>query len=357
MKRKHLIWIALGILALLIRWLSGAFFIEQWYSRGLFLGIRWLIDYLLASWIPFSMLYLFVGGLLVWGYWKWKNTTIKDKTWGQLLIGTLSRLLAFAGALIFFFLLLWGYNYGRVSLEEQLQLELEPLSIEELRTMMEQEAVYLTQWRQRIPQAGDSALSEQHLPERLERHLREDLENWLAANDFPTLGRARVKRIYPKGIFMRFSSSGLYFPYTGEGQVDAGLHLLQWPHVMTHEMSHAYGFGDEGTCNFLAYVAGVESNDPFTAYAVHLDFYRTLATNYLRYEPEVYQEFRATLPLGVQSDLNAINDNLRAYPDIMPRLRYAAYDTYLKAQGIKEGMQNYSRVIMMVKAWRKLQNN
>jgi hypothetical protein len=357
MKRKHLIWICLGIAALLIRWLSAASLIEQWYSRGLFPGIRWLIDYLLASWIPFSLLYLFVIGLLIWGYWKWKKTSFKNKSWGQILVGTLSRLLAFGGALLFFFLVLWGYNYGRISIEDQLKLKLEPIDVGELRSMMEQEAEYLIEWRQKIPAATDSALNRQHLPDRLEKRLRQDLVNWLDQHDFPTVGRARVKRIYPKGIFMRFSSSGLYFPYTGEGQVDAGLHLLQWPHVMMHEMSHAYGFGDEGTCNFLAYLAGIESDDPFIAYAVHLDFYRTLATNYLRYEPDAYQEFRAALPLGIQSDLNAINDNLREYPDIMPRVRYAAYDTYLKAQGIKEGMQNYSRVIMLVKGWRALDKN
>ena len=357
MKRKHLIWIGLGIIALLIRWLSTNSFIERWYSRGLFQGIRWIIDYLLASWIPFSMLYLFIIGLLAWGYWKWKKTAFKNKSWKQLTIAVFARLLAFLGALLFFFLFLWGYNYGRVSIEEQLGLDLEPISVEELREMMVQEAQYLVEWREKIPEAGDSALTAQYLPNLLEKQLRGDLEKWLAQHDFPTIGRARVKRIFPKGIFMRFSSSGLYFPYTGEGQVDAGLHVLQWPFVMMHEMGHAYGFGDEGTCNFLAYVGGVDSEDPFIAYAAHLDFYRTLATNYLRYEPEDYQEFRATLPIGIQSDLNAINDNLRAYPDIMPRVRYAAYDTYLKAQGIKEGMQNYSRVIMLVKGWRALQED
>lgn len=353
-KNKHLAWIALGVLALVIRWLAGPQLIEQWYSRGLFLGIRWLIDYLLASWIPFCLLYLFFAGLFFWAYLKWKKTSFRQLSWQQWIIGGAVRLLAFVGALLFFFFFLWGYNYGRVPVEDQLGLELEPVSAEELRSMMEEEAASLTHWRELIPGATDSALTRKHLPAQLERRLRADLENWLADFDFPTLGRARVKRIFPKGIFMRFSSSGLYFPYSGEGQVDAGLSPLQWPYVMMHEMSHAYGFGDEGTCNFLAYLGGIRSTDPMIAYAAHMALYRTLATNYLRFEPEAYQTFRAQLPVGIQSDLNAINQNLLEYPDIMPRLRYAAYDTYLKAQGITEGMQNYNRVIMLVKAWRKL---
>lgn len=354
-KRKHLIWIVLGCFALLIRWLSSPGFIEAWYSRGLFLVVRWLIDYLLAIWIPFSMIYLFFGGLLFWGYRKWKKTSFREQSWRYWLIGGSIRILAFLGALLFFFLFLWGFNYGRTPVEDHLKLGLEPLSVEELKTMMIEEADQLAVLRTKIPEATDSALNRKNLPKDLEYNLRQDLEDWLRGHDFPVAGRARVKRIFPKGVFMRFSSSGLYFPYTGEGQVDAGLHPLQWPYVMMHEMSHAYGFGDEGSCNFLAYLAGIRSEDPMIAYAAHLALYRTVATNYLRYEPEAYVAFRAQLPLGIQADLNAINQNLQEYPDIMPRMRYVAYDAYLKAQGIQEGMQNYNRVVMLVKAWQKLE--
>ena len=52
------------------------------------------------------------------------------------------------------------------------------------------------------------------------------------------------------------------------------------------------------------------------------------------------------------ADLDAINENNAAYPDIMPQFRDAAYDSYLKAQGIEEGIQNYGKVILMVEAWR-----
>ncbi|NBC09743.1 MAG: DUF3810 family protein, partial [Bacteroidetes bacterium] len=87
----------------------------------------------------------------------------------------------------------------------------------------------------------------------------------------------------------------------------------------------------------------------------HLDHWRTLAIQYRRYAPEKYREYRESLPLGVQADLDAINQTLLRYPDIMPEFRYRAYDAYLKAQGIEEGMKNYSRVVMLVSAWRESQ--
>ena len=179
------------------------------------------------------------------------------------------------------------------------------------------------------------------------------MEQWLQENDYPVVGKVRGRELYPKGIFLRFSSSGLYFPFTAEGHVDAGVHPLQKPPIIAHEMSHGYGFGDEGTCNFTAYLTCRDAADPAIAYCGHLNYWRTLAINYLRYKPKEYRQFRSKLPVGIQNDLDAINENLDRYPDLMPKLRYYAYDSYLKAQGIDEGIKNYNRVIMLVHAWRK----
>lgn len=352
LKRK-LIWIGLGVLSLILRWI-GSFqpaWIEQFYSRSVFIPIRGIYD-IVFGWLPFPLLYVFVVLMVVWLV----KTIIKIRDyspkWPQRLLYLGVSLTAFLGGLIFAFMFLWGFNYGRISMETQLGIEPSPLNKEQIWEALQRETEEIIAIRQQIQGAGDEALDSHNHPPRLERKLRNHLKAWLKQHDFPALSNARAHKIYPKGIFMRFSSSGLYFPFTGQGQVDAGLHPLQWPYVMTHEMGHAYGFGDEGTCNFLAYVACANADDPAIAYMGRLAYWRTLATSYLRYEREAYQSFRSTLPLGMQADLNAINENLRAYPDIMPKMRYAAYDAYLKAQGIKEGMLNYSRVMMLVEAWK-----
>ncbi len=352
LKRK-LFWIGIGILSLLLRWIGSLEpqWIEQIYSRFIFIPIRFLYDILLG-WLPFPSIYLF---FLLIGFWLVKTVGKIRKyspNWIPRLGYAAVSFVAFLSLLIFAFLFLWGYNYGRVSLEEQIGINPKPLDKEQIWLALQAETEELVALRSQIPGAGEEALDRSHHPQQLERRLRTLLKTWLKENDYPAYSNARAYKIYPKGIFMRFSSSGLYFPFTGQGQVDAGLHPLQWPYVMTHEMGHAYGFGDEGTCNFLAYVACAASDDPAIAYMGRLAYWRTLATSYLRYEREAYQSFRAALPIGMQADLNAINENLRAYPDIMPKARYAAYDAYLKAQGIKEGMLNYSRVMMLVQAWK-----
>lgn len=352
--KSSLIWFSLGVISVVLRLLlSGSpEIIEQYYSRGLFLGIRVIIDYTTAL-LPFPTLYLILGGLLTVGVIRIRRWWKGNDSWKAKGASAALGLMGFLGGAVFFFLFLWGFNYGRISVEQQLELELAPLSLEELKQELFFEAEQIIKYRKLIPGVDTSAIDAGYLPDALEDQVRMDLENILEELNFSVVGTVRAKKIYPKGIFLRFSSSGMYFPWSGEGQVDAGLHPLSAISVMAHELSHGYGFGDEGACNFWAYVTCTNSDSPLIAYSGHLDHFRTLAANYIRYDREGYFQFREQLPIGIQADLNAINDNLRAYPDIMPRMRYAAYNTYLKAQGISEGIKNYSRVVMMVKAWKE----
>lgn len=352
--RRQLFWIGLGLLTLLLQYLAYTHpeVTERYYSRGVFLAIRWSIDHLLA-WSPVALIYIFLLLLLVVIPWRIRKFIRRRQVWWRKGLSGLLSVLAFAGGGFFFFQLLWGFNYNRISIEELLGLTLEPLSAKDLREELEEEAERLIAFRARVSDTDSVLLSADSMPHDLENRLRHHLEHWLREYDFPAVGRVRGRQMLPAGIFLRFSSAGLYFPFTGEGHVDAGLHPLQIPGVMTHELAHGYGFADEGTCSFLAYLSCIQSDDPFIAYAAQLDFWRTLAVNYLRQEPKAYRKFRDNLPSGIRADLDAINQTLDRYPDIVPRLRYRMYDAYLKSQGIKEGMLNYNRVIMLVYAWKR----
>ena len=61
-------------------------------------------------------------------------------------------------------------------------------------------------------------------------------------------------------------------------------------------------------------------------------------------------------PEGIKNDLPAIREEMNKYPDILPAVRDAAYNSYLKAQGIDDGIKNYDRVTMLAHAWRLKSN-
>jgi len=353
MNRNKLIWIALGIFALLLRSLLShqPELVEQYYSRGLFLAVRWSIDYLIG-WMPFPLIYLFILVLAIWLFVSLRGFYQKEKNWRQKMQDALFSVLAFIGGAMFFFFFLWGYNYARQPIEKQLSLEVQPLSAKELREELKWVSEKVVDLREELTIQFSDNPYELQLPKNTEDRLRQSLESWMELRGFPTTGRVRGRWLYPKGIFLRFSSAGLYFPFTGEGHIDPGLHVLDHPYTLAHELSHGYGFGDEGTCSFLSFIACTESGDTFFAYSAYLNYWITLANNYRRYQPDDYQEIRDLLSDTNKADIEAIFDTLRKYPDIMPRFRNYAYDAYLKSQGIKEGVLNYNRVIMLVRAWR-----
>lgn len=355
MKQLHrqIFWIAAGIVAVLVRLLAGPQLLESVYSRGIFLGIRVAFDYLF-NWLPIATIYLVVPLFIGWTVWRVirffrRPPASGERKWVSAVLGVV----AFISGLVFLFLLLWGYNYGRVAVEDRLGLELKPLTKEQLAGLVEEEAAQLAVLRATFAGGDTAALTDRHFPADMESRLRESLENVLRNNGYPTAGRVRGRLLYPRGIFLRFGSAGMYFPFSGEGHVDAGLIALQRPYTLAHELAHGYGFGDEGACSFWGYLAGLASGDLALAYATRLAYWRHLAGTYRFLQPEAYADLRERLAPGIRADLAAINANLEAYPDIMPALRDAAYDAYLRSQGIAEGMLNYDRVMLLVEAWRR----
>ena len=132
------------------------------------------------------------------------------------------------------------------------------------------------------------------------------------------------------------------------------MHPLRQLPAMAHEMSHGFGFSDEGACNFIAYIACSEHPNTYLAYGARLDYWNTLASACRAMNPSVYDTiFRPQIPRGIVADQRAIFDQHRQYSELAPAIRYQVYDSYLKAQGISSGMLNYDEVLMLVEAWKR----
>lgn len=328
-------------------------FVERFYSRGLFLGVRWLFR-VLDGWLPFAGVYVLLLVVLIWLGWGVRRLFKKSElNRRQRLGGALHGLLSFVGVVVFLFQWLWGFNYGRVPLERQMGIEPRPLTVDELRDELLMTTTEVVRYRHSLQEGSDTVIAEQKIGPNPEALMRQELRAVLKKYNYPRPEEVRGRTLLPKGILLRFSTAGVYLPFTGEGHVDAGLHHLQLPFVLAHEMSHAYGHGDEGTCNFLAYLSCIHSEDPYIKYIGYLYYWRYVASEYRAMAPDAYEQFRKALPAGIRADVRAIQAEMDKYPDILPELRDAAYNTYLHSQGIAEGMKNYDRVVMLVAAWRK----
>ena len=315
--------------------------------------IRVFIDSFVPQ-IPFPLFYVFwVFAIFLIAYCA--RHLFKNLSWKRRIWNFSFSILNLAGGVIFFFMILWGFNYNRVPVAAQLDLATEQLTLEEIKEQLEYQTGILTQMRESILELKnvDSNVPAYSIvmPLDLENQMRESLEIVLKKNNYPTDGAVNIRFLKPKGLLFGFNSSGIYLPFVGEGHIESALHPLQIPFVMAHEMAHGYGFGDEGVCNFWAYLSCVHSTNLYVRYTGHLSYWRYLASAWKRVEPALYQDFRDNLPTELQTDLNTINERLRSYPSIFGSGKNVVYDSFLRAQGIESGLENYNVVIPMVKSY------
>ena len=252
------------------------------------------------------------------------------------------------------FFWLWGFNYYRIKIEDQLQLsQLQPdkeIVYQEVERMLSQ----LEADRRAVSPSDSIPFSIHQLPAQMEGSIRKELEIILSHMQFPVSGRVRVRRIFPKGALMGMGATGIYIPFVGEGHFDAALLPVQHPSVLAHEMSHGYGFTDEGVCNFLALLACERAAEPLIRYSGGLMYFRYLVHDLFLMDPAHYRLMMANLPPGIATDLDAIKQNRQQYPSWFPSFSRKVYNRYLKSQGIKEGLQSYNRVVGLYLEWRKM---
>lgn len=347
-----------GLFALAVNTLFGVLpqLAESVYYRSVFQLIRVAYDYTLGL-LPIPMVYvLFV--VLVWIIAQMLGTLWDALTTKQpIVIRVLHSLLAIVnpvGWVLFFFYFLWGWNYQKTSFEERMDFRHitadTTVLIEETRVVMN----LIDQERSALL-ADTAHFTFDLLPEDLEGILRDGQEKLLRVWGEPTYGRVRIRELRPSGLLLRISTAGVYIPFVCEGHIDAGLHSLQYPFTMAHEMAHGYGYTDEGVCNFIGYITCRQSDNATIKYAGLVGYWRYLLSNVRTEAPHSYRILRSNIPRSIRTDLNDIADQMDKYPDVMPKVRNAVYDTYLKSHGVKQGIANYNDIVRLVAQWKEKQ--
>jgi uncharacterized protein DUF3810 len=347
-RRKRSIWILLGILTIFLLRLGKRHpqALEYVYGEGIYPAIRIFFS-LTTGWLPFPALTLVVilSAILLY---RTAIIPLRRNTWSwsSLVGGVFST----SGAIIFLFYALWGFNYGRQSIASRMSIDAVPLDSSALLAEFRFATDDLVKWA--TLHEKEIRMSMTTLNPNVEESLNAGLLPVLQEAGFPMSKTPRGRLIRPKGILLRFSTAGIYIPFSGEGHVDAGILPFQVPFTMTHELAHGYGVTDEGECNFLAYLACSQSEDPVIRYSALLGYWRYVAFDFRRHYRDKYTVLYETMPDLVKETMTAISKNNEKYPDIMPRMRNAVYDSYLRSNGIAEGLVSYNRVVRMVYAYR-----
>jgi hypothetical protein len=245
------------------------------------------------------------------------------------------------------FVALWGAGYRRERLETRLGLDGAGVVPQHPQDIARWVAALSRLITRDIPQAslrdGARAL------ESLHASLSRTIQAW--DGTAPVLPR-RVKRL-PAGSLLAFGSAGITVPFFLEPHVDGGETEVSFLAVAVHELAHVAGYCAEADADLAAAFAGLRADDPYARYAVALWLFQDFAG--LLPSRDDMTAADASLPELAREDIREARRATARYRiPALARVQGKVYDAYLRSQGLKEGVREYSFIVrMLVAAERK----
>ncbi len=296
----RILWIIAGMITLLLHYVLSYFpeIVEEYYTKFLFVGVRYMFDYSIGL-LPFSLFYfllMFVLGSLIYRIFLWFRLVflIKAIPFGLKLKLSIISVFSLASKIFVAFSFLWGFNYYRMSVEDKLDLNVGELREQEVLVEFHKQRKAAADLRRQIDFKLGNIPTSKDIPENLDAIIKADLEAVLKDIGYDPVGNPPMRFIKPEGFLYSFGITGYYNPFLGEANMDRGFRPLYIPFLYAHELVHAYGFADEGTANFLAYLTCERSDNLFVKYSGRLIYLQYLAHHIkdvkIQWNPYIYED-------------------------------------------------------------------
>lgn len=331
-----LIFIVLGI-CLWILLLYNSRTVESFYFDILFQSYRNVWKYVI-EFSPVPLLYVWIFICLAIFILIFNRYIKRRISFAEFVFSVLLFLLG----LIAYFYIAWGFNYLRPGLSKRLELNksIEKYEfIEEfLKVSREVSSCYTNSL------AFRSSKTEKQLNDEIAELISGFLQKWR----LPLNRNVRCRFLQPKGCLLIWSTAGIYWPFAGESQIDAGLHPLEWPFTMAHELAHGMGWTNEGECNFIAYEACSSSSNPNIVYSAKLVYWKYLMNSLVPADSIVWKNAKDLVIPEVWRDIESIHLEHQKYPSLLPELRDWIYNAFLKFNKVPSGVNSYDEIIPLV---------
>lgn len=295
-------WLFAGLLCAVI-WVFSMFFpraVETIYSQGIFLLVRLLYDYTLGL-IPYSVSFfgfVLFGFYLLYKLFRFIKFQILNREvsvgnrfqYAGLSLGSL------LGKVAVFYFVGWGFNMMRMPVDDYIGFNQEPLNEVEL---MQEYHVCRKNLIDAHNKLGVAPTQYKFIaPENLEDHMRNHLHHVLEENNYRIAGKVRCKTVKEIDWLKWAGYPAVYVSFFGEALLSERVNHLYKPFYIAHEMAHGYGFFDEATANFFAYLACLESDNPLVRYSAYMVYFI-----YLNHELQHQDLINRELPEGVLLDM------------------------------------------------------
>ncbi len=306
----------------------------RWYSIHIYSAIVAVVGRICGL-VPVSVVEFGLYALAAVSLWYVFG---KRRRW----ISVASRTVFLVGAAAFLYTFNCGINYYRPPFSSELDLDMRESSVEELKALCD----YLIQ---KVNETVDDSPYEAAWAV-----WGRDAMAALGQEDPGLSGYyPRAKPVTVSWILSVQQLSGIYSPFTVEGNYNRAMTDYNIPHTICHELSHLRGFMREDEANFIGYLACIGSDKKAFQYSGYLTGWVYAGNALARQDMDSYREFYGKLHPKAAADLA---DNTRfwnRYEGKVAQVSNQVNDTYLKMNDQKEGVKTYGRMVDLMLAYHR----
>lgn len=368
-KKYKLISLLLFPIALLLNFIASKYpnLVETYYSTSInkftiqvlskISGIFPFSTYEITIYIIIFILIIFILKLVSILF---KSTTkLKD-----FLLNSILNLLSTLSIAYFLFIILWGLNYNRLPLSTIL---INNYNLDNGKSISKinynnDDLVDLYKFLiKKVNETRDVVLED-------DNGIMKNNSNYKDLMARAQLGYDNIKSIIPNSngnyskpkyiissnLMCYTGITGIYFPFTGDANVNITIPDIYIPSTTIHEMAHQRGYASEDEANFIGYLASINHPDIDFKYSGYILALNHTSSALSKVDYDKLLELNKTLSNDVRKDLINNNKFWEKYEGKIEEVSNDFNNAYLKSNGIKEGVQSYGKMVDLLLTYYKL---
>lgn len=326
---------------------------ENIYSTGIYRPIGLLLSNITGI-VPTSTGELILASVVIFTVLRIIFLIIhifkQPKAGKYLFLNFIINILITVSIIYFSFILLWGLNYYRLPFSTISKLQVKPSTTKELEGLCENLIERANTLRTSIQENSQGVM---YLPNGKKDVFKRAPKGFINASKLYT--ELEGKYGPPKSVILSKLMSytgitGVYFPFTGEANVNISIPDSDIPATACHEMAHQRGFAREDEANYIAYLTCEMNPDTDFQYSgILLALIESTNALYSK-DPSSFKELRPKYSDGLIRDLQAINTYWKQYEGPVNDVSNKINDSYLKANNQSDGVQSYGRMVDLLLA-------
>jgi hypothetical protein len=313
--------------------------VERWYSLGIYPHLQRVVT-TVSGILPIALLDVVAIALLTALVWRLVRA-YRRQGWRAAARAGAWFFAITASAVYLLFLLVWGFNYRRIPLEEKIVFDaqrIEPAHAGQFAQLSVGRVNDLVS-RQRPPHGGEVPQRDEAL-----RVAFLDVLRSLGHGTLPVTAAPKYSML--SWYFKRAGFDGMTNPLFLEVILNGDLLPFERPLVLAHEWAHLAGYADESEASFIAWLSCVRGA-PHAQYSGWLFAYQHVASTLPRGERAKLA--RMLNPMTAEHLEQSAGRLERASPAVRDVAR-DAYDSYLKANRVGRGIDSYGEVVRFMLA-------